>query len=191
VDTAGFNPVDRLIRALRARRVTRLVRPGDVVVDLGCGHDMWLLGMLEDRIERGIGVDPDLVASSRGRLEARPGDAAKVLPELPDGSVDRVVLLAVLEHIPPDRVVGLLREVRRVLGPVGSLVLTTPTPRSKPLLEFLAFRARVISRAEIEDHKRYYDRAAIEEVASCAGLAVARYQTFQFGLNSLAEVVRG
>ena len=189
MDTAGFNALDRVIRSLRARRVTRHVQQGDVVVDLGCGHDMWLLRSIEDKLGAGIGVDPDLEIESAGRLEARKGTALDVLRGLDVESVDRVILLAVLEHIPPSGVGDLLSEIRRVLRPSGSLVLTTPTPRSKPLLKFLAFRLRIISRAEIEDHKRYYDRAAIEEVAAESGMHVARYSTFQVGMNSLAEVV--
>ncbi|MGD9755045.1 MAG: methyltransferase domain-containing protein, partial [Acidimicrobiia bacterium] len=153
-----------------------------------CGHDMWLLASMESKLGQGIGVDPDLDIPSSGRLVARKGAADDVLPTLDAESADRIIMLAVLEHIPPDTVGGLLREVRRVLKTDGSLVLTTPTPASKPLLEFLAFRLRVISRPEIEDHKKYYDRHAIDEVASSAGMRVVTYKKFQFGLNSLAEV---
>ena len=45
-----------------------------------------------------------------------------------------------------------------MLKPGGLLVLTVPSWRAKPVLEFLSFRLGIVSRAEIEDHKRYFDR---------------------------------
>ncbi len=39
--------------------------------------------------------------------------------------------------------------------------MTTPASRAKSLLEFMAFRLKIMSYEEIADHKRYYDRESL------------------------------
>lgn len=98
------------------------VTPGwqDVdVLDLGCGGG-YMAEALAQRGARVIGVDPSLASLSAAREHARQAGLAidyregvgEALP-LPDGSLDRVVCVDVLEHVQDlERV---LREVRRVL----------------------------------------------------------------------------
>ena len=84
----------------------------------------------------------------------------------------------------------LFTEFRRILKDDGRILLTTPTPASRPLLEFLAFKLKIISGPEIADHKHYYSRADIGGIAARHGLACETYRTFQFGLNSFASLVK-
>lgn len=73
-----------------------------------------------------------------------------------DNYFDLITMLAVLEHIEnPD---DMFKEIYRVLKPNGNLILTTPTPRAKPVLEFLSFRLKLIDKKEILDHKRYWNK---------------------------------
>ena len=78
-------------------------------------------------------------------------------------------MLAVLEHL--EHPTPILREIRRVLTPSGKLVLTVPSKAAKPILEFLAFRLGIISRAEIADHKTYYDRRSLTRLLDQTGFA--------------------
>jgi len=65
-------------------------------------------------------------------------------------------------------------------------VLTTPTPNSKWLLEFLAYKMKLISIQEIKDHKKYYDKGEIKKLAKECKLKLVDYKLFQLGLNSRA-----
>lgn len=63
--------------------------------------------------------------------------------------------------------------------------MTTPTPKSKPLLEFLAFRLHIINEEEILEHCHYYGKKEMENLALNLKMTLMQYQLFQLGLNSL------
>ncbi len=188
--TKDFNQLDLLICRWRLRQVRRHVQPGDTVLDFGCGHQAFFLRSVQGIVSRGVGIDYDAA-------DSRPAPNLEVLgfhfrDRLPfaDGTFDKIVLLAVIEHIPFDQRGVLLGEFRRVLRAGGQVILTTPTPASRPLLDFLAFRLKVISAPEIADHKHYYSRADLAALAADHGFTCTAYQTFQFGLNSLAAFTK-
>jgi SAM-dependent methyltransferase len=115
------------------------VRPGDTLLDLGCGFGRHAF----EAARRGAAVvaldaGPDEVAGVRdtfgamvdaGQLDAATARAGAVqgdalrLP-FPDGTFDRVIASEVLEHIPDD--VSAMRELARVLRPGGTMAVTVP-----------------------------------------------------------------
>lgn len=179
--------LDRLVRRLRARRLHQYLHAGASVLDVGCGTENWFLRANSSRIRLGIGIDPHLatttfsednVAGFRGTLSE--------FASLPDAHrFDVVTLLAVIEHFDIDSAEGVLRDCKMMLRPGGTVLLTTPTPRAKPVLEFLAFRAHLISKEEIADHSHYHTERSIRELLKSSGFFSVRYRTFQCGMNSL------
>ena len=108
------------------------LRPGQTVVDIGCGPGTDLASMAAVVGPNGtvIGVDrdPAMVTEARARLadrslvEIRSGDV-HALP-LEDGSVDRARTDRVLQHVAdPSQV---LAEFRRVARPGGRIVMAEP-----------------------------------------------------------------
>ena len=91
--------------------------------------------------------------------------------------------LAVIEHLPVDEVLSHLRDIGACLRPGGTLLLTTPTPAAKPVLEFLAFRLRVISQQEIADHRHYWSSHELMSALHEAGYSDIRMKYFQLRLN--------
>ncbi len=188
--TKDFNALDLFICRWRSGIVRRYLRPGTTVMDFGCGHQALFLRSVQRDIAQGIGLDYDAApARPAANLEIQRFHF-KDRFEFPARTFDQVTILAVLEHIPPDLVGPLFAEFRRILKDDGRILLTTPTPASRPLLEFLAFKLKIISGPEIADHKHYYSRADIENLATSQNLACKAYHTFQFGLNSFASLAK-
>lgn len=112
---------------------------GDVVVDLGCGEGK-LLKALAPLISRGIGLDLSSIALDRGRsgledagiknIELRCQDFRKL--NLPASSVNALVSLWALHHIPDDEKRVVLEKIRDVLVPGGLLHVEDDTFNFEP-----------------------------------------------------------
>ncbi|HEY8642305.1 MAG TPA: class I SAM-dependent methyltransferase [Candidatus Dormibacteraeota bacterium] len=99
------------------------VRPGDLLLDLGCGTGRHTREAVR-RGARAVALDlraDDLQTAREGALAVR-GDAL-ALP-FPDATFDHVIASEVLEHIPEDG--AAIAELRRVLKPSGGLAVTVP-----------------------------------------------------------------
>ncbi|MEK7541720.1 MAG: class I SAM-dependent methyltransferase, partial [Patescibacteria group bacterium] len=144
--------LDPLLARLRSRRIQPHIRRGSSLLDIGCGMGELLFG-LADLLYQGVGIDQRTEDKTVGNIRLMAGRIDTVLP-FADASFDAVSLLAVLEHL--ERPDAILREIRRVLRPGGTILITVPTIYAKPVLEFLAFRLHLISREGVADHKRYY-----------------------------------
>jgi|GEM_PF-530368 len=107
------------------------VRPGDVVLDAACGLG-YGSAVLASCTPAGriIGIDASRYAVEYARanyalpgVEFREADVAD-LGFLPDHSVDYVVSMETLEHLPDPE--SFLAEIRRVLRPGGRVVVSVP-----------------------------------------------------------------
>ena len=118
------------------------LRPGAVVVDVGCGPGATLETIAAGG-HRGVGVDYSPALARAAAAPGAPtvvGDAER-LP-ISDGAVDAVVIECVLSAV-PDKPAA-LDEARRVLRPDGALILTDMTlaaPFPEPLNTALAWIA--------------------------------------------------
>ena len=96
-------------------------------------------------------------------------------------------MLAVLEHL--DHPLEITEEIVRVLKPHGKLILTVPGKRAKPVLEFLSFKLGIVNRAEIEDHKKYYDLEELRDlIRQIDTLEIVHHKHFQFGMNNFCVI---
>jgi SAM-dependent methyltransferase len=184
------SPVDRLGRWLSTVRMRRLLgqTQGKRAADIGCGHDAALaLALFADAASVllvDIKVDPAL-ASERFRLLE--GYLPDVLRPLPDGSVDVMVCNNVLEHLDdPD---ATATEMHRLLAPGGVCVVNVPSWRGKFFLELAAFRLKVAPKAEMDDHKAYYDPRDLWPLLVRAGFLPSEIKARRHkgGLNTIAR----
>lgn len=96
-------------------------------------------------------------------------------------------MLAVLEHL--NYPLAMLQEIERILVPNGILLLTAPSHAAKPVLEFLSYKLKIVSEAEIRDHKRYWNRADLGEiVGKVQGLELLLHKYFQCGMNNFCKI---
>lgn len=114
----------------------RLLAPqhDEVLLELGCAageHTLPLAGM----VQRAIGLDfsADAIRLARARA-SREGSAAEFvqgdaadLSAFADGSVDKVLAMDLVEHVPDEVLAAMLDECWRVLRPGGRLVVYTPS----------------------------------------------------------------
>ncbi len=147
------------------------VRPGQRVLDIGCGTGNLLLAL--GRAAPGAdltGLDPDARTLARAARKAhragvavtwRPGFAEE-LP-YPDGALDRMFSSLMLHHLHDKD--ALLAEVRRVLRPDGLFVLADIDGHAA-LDGHGFFRRRMARNEMVRDNAGMVDRVA------AAGLAV-------------------
>lgn len=98
----------------------------ETIVDVGCSYG-YATRFLKAKAKNVVGIDPNeeyvSVASRRyPEIEFRTAYADDT--GLPDASVDAVVMLDVLEHVPSEK--KTLDEIFRILKPGGTLIITTP-----------------------------------------------------------------
>ncbi len=97
-------------------------------LDLGCGRGEWLRVLARTGV-RGLGVDGNegmAEAARNSGLDVQVGDLMECLRARDAGSVDGLSAFHVIEHLPPELVIELLREGLRVVRPGGLLILETP-----------------------------------------------------------------
>jgi len=116
---------------VRYALAAKLIRPGDTVVDCACGLGYGSAVM--SAMSRGarflaFDLDPGVIDYAQAnyghdRLSYAVGDA-EALAAIPDASVDMVVSMETIEHVPDwERV---LAEFRRILKPDGRLIASVP-----------------------------------------------------------------
>jgi 2-polyprenyl-3-methyl-5-hydroxy-6-metoxy-1,4-benzoquinol methylase len=182
--------LEPVLRRMRLHQVLPVLKrhPDCLLLDVGCGHEAKLLRSVEPYVKHGVGIDfkaPSIDTPTIRTLRSTIKDA---LP-FTDGAFDVVTMLAVLEHLSEPR--AIVQEISRVLKPGGQLVLTVPSHAAKPVLEFLAFKVGIVSREEILDHKRYYNRRSLQQLFSSSRLAMDVHRYFQLGMNNFVIATRG
>jgi 2-polyprenyl-3-methyl-5-hydroxy-6-metoxy-1,4-benzoquinol methylase len=175
--------LDKFIRWLRFRKVVKHIPKDSIICDIGCGRDAYFLKHISSSIKQGIGLDEEVESHEDPKLEFKKLKINKDIP-LEKESFDAVTLMAVLEHLSHPQEV--LKESFRILKPGGRLILTTPSPLAKPILEFLAL-LQLIDRKEIRDHKNYFWPDEVKEMLIRAGFKKEGIKNYYFAgyLNSL------
>jgi SAM-dependent methyltransferase len=159
-----------------------------VIIDVGCGDGSVLAVAARDiPAHRFAGLDWSAAAVQRARAKGltvlRAGVDPPGLP-IADGAADVVIMSEVIEHlVDPDRAMA---EVRRVLRPGGSLLLSTPNLAAWYNRGLLAFGFQpVFSEVSLRGvygrpgrvvagHLRLFTRRALAEFLAASGFRCVR-----------------
>jgi SAM-dependent methyltransferase len=133
-------------------------RPGDRVLDIGCGDGLFFERLSAFGTVEGVEPDPLAVSADgahRGRIHVRPFDAAFA----PGHHFRLIVMLDVLEHLSDAD--AALRHIHDLLAPDGTLVVTVP-----------ALRWLWTAHDDMNQHVTRYTAAELRAAARRAGLDV-------------------
>jgi SAM-dependent methyltransferase len=107
------------------------IRPGDSVLDLGCGYGEFI-NVVRCRTKYAMDLNPDALAFLGGEVTFLRQDCSSRW-HLPDSSLDVVFTSNFFEHLPDKEALGrTLDEVRRCLRPGGRLVAMGPNIKYLP-----------------------------------------------------------
>ena len=147
----------RIILALLAKFIRADPAAGPMrVADLGCGCGMMLSDLLASGYDA-VGIDASDLALEFCRARGVPAVKGR-LPgrvDLPDASLDAVLMLDVLEHIDDDK--GAFATAAKLLKPGGIAICTVP-----------AYRWLWTGRDKFHHHKRRYSRRLFTQLLRSA-----------------------
>jgi 2-polyprenyl-3-methyl-5-hydroxy-6-metoxy-1,4-benzoquinol methylase len=173
--------LDRVLQRWRFSKARHFIRPGDRVLDVGCG-DGEFFRYLGDRLGEGVGVDSVLAAPVEGdRYRLVPGrfpDAFDV-----SNGFDVITMLAVLEHLPEGTAEKVPHRCRHLLRAGGRVVATVPSPAVDVLLHVLN-RLRLMRGTAVHEHHGF-EPSVVPRMFLREGFAGVVSKRFELGLNNL------
>lgn len=98
---------------------------------------------------------------------------------------DTIVALAVIEHINIPEIYEIFKKFKEALRLDGKIILTTPTRAAKPILNFMV-RLGLADKENIAEHKHYWNKKDLFNLAGKTDFAIKKYKKFQLGFNQLA-----
>lgn len=149
----------RIIRCLVEKIGSTLNNPNPRILDVGCGTGANLKMLADYGKAEGVDISPQAIEFCRERgLDSVKLGAAEHLPYESD-SFELVTALDVVEHLDDD--VAGLREMRRVLGRDGRLLLFVP-----------AFMFLWGVQDEVSNHRRRYTLPSLLKAVEAAGFSI-------------------
>jgi SAM-dependent methyltransferase len=186
--TRGSGVLEGFLARKRANRANSLIpeslRHGKIL-DIGCGTFPYFLANTEfgekyglDKGVNGDGNETLLANKTFVQFHDITGNI-----ELPfaDGFFEAVTMLAVVEHVYPEVLPGLFKEIRRVLRTDGIFIMTTPAAWTEGLLKALS-ATRLLSPEEINEHKACYYPSGLASILCAAGFDRERISSGHFEL---------
>jgi SAM-dependent methyltransferase len=141
--------IDRQLRSLG-------LAPGIAILDAGCGSGRNMVDLARYGTVTGLELADASVAAARGRGVGEVVQSTFEAMPFPDDHFDLAVTFDVIEHLDDDRLA--LRQLRRVVRPGGTLVVTVP-----------AYPWMWSEHDVVNHHRRRYTRRTLEAAASDAG----------------------
>ena len=192
--TRGSGLLEGFLAKLRADKANKIISQNlkkGKILDIGCGSYPYFL--IQAKFNEKHGIDPSLKLSEiiDNKLNLQTIDITKTRPPFSDNYFDVVTMLAVFEHIDNDKLIFVLKEIKRVLKKEGLLIITTPAPWADKLLHQMA-RLGLISSEEIHEHKTHYTKSKIEEILIVSGFKDKKIKSgyFELGFNMWFTAVK-
>ncbi len=158
----------------------------DTVLDIGCGSGLFASFIASENAAAVLAIDANKEAIDFCRLTYQLNNLTfeqKTTDEinLREKSLDKIVLLEVIEHITKEQAELLLKNIQRLLKPGGLLVISTPNKRSLwPIIEFVMDKLKLAPKMNKEQHEVLYSRKQLSKLAANNGLMPITEKTILF-----------
>ena len=126
--------VQRYFQQRKTEMICKSLTPGGkgVLLDIGCGSGVQVGEIQKERsgIAIGIDINRNALRYAQGKNIHGASFIQADVHHLPirDGCIDQVVSAEIIEHLPCPET--MLNEIRRILTPLGEVVITTPNEHS-------------------------------------------------------------
>jgi 2-polyprenyl-3-methyl-5-hydroxy-6-metoxy-1,4-benzoquinol methylase len=176
-----------LYLSLRKYRKIFSVESDQVCADLGCGYEAKISKKIFSNVKR---VDLfDLSIGNKhqnSNTQIHIGTLPESLHKISLDTYDSIICNNVLEHIWDRKL--FLSEIYRTLKPAGVVVVNVPSWIGKTFLEFCAFKLKIASSLEMNDHKIYFDPKDLWPLLIEAGFTPQKIKIYRhkFMLNTIA-----
>jgi SAM-dependent methyltransferase len=158
--------------------IERLQAPdGARILDAGCGSGRNMIDLAHYGVVSGIELSQTSARIAKQRHAGEVVEGSITAMPFADESFDMAVCLDVIEHLEDD--VGALKELRRVITPGGSLLVTVP-----------AYQWLWSSHDEINHHHRRYSTSTLLAACEAAGWQCALSTHFNSLLLPVAIALR-
>ena len=174
--TNKYNILDQIISNFRSREIRKnFDLKNKKILDFGCGPNFKDLEKrysscskvtLIDKIGEPFNNDKIEFINFNNDLEYLDN---KIIFE----DYDFIFLLAIIEHLEkPEDVIKILK---KKISDNGVLFITAPGKKSKWILEFLAYKLKLINAELIREHKRYYDKFEYEKLSKLSNTKIIKF----------------
>jgi len=180
-----FSIIDKIIAIFRNREIGKNFNlESKKILDFGCGSNFKDLNNRYSNCSEVTLIDKIGEPFNDGRTEFFNfnGDLKYLDKKIADKNYDIIFLLAVIEHM--DRPEDVINILKKKISDNGVLFLTAPGKKSQWILEFLAYKLKLINEELTREHKRYYDKFEYEKLSKLTSMKIIKFYYFELGLNT-------
>ena len=181
-----YNIFDKIVSNFRTREIAKNFNlESKKILDFGCGSNFKELENRYSACSKVTLIDKLGEPFKSGNTEFLNfnNDLNDLDQKITNKDYDFIFLLAVIEHI--EKPENILKILKKKISDDGILFITAPGKKSQWILEFLAFKLKIINEELIKEHKRYYDESEYEKLSKLAGTKIIKFYYFEFGLNTV------
>lgn len=194
----GYGPLDVFLAKQRhkiAKKKIKSANKAGRILDVGCGN--YPLFLLNINFSEKYGLDKipqnksdeNIIKQGVTLINCNFEEVEKFPFE--SDYFDVVTMLAVFEHIIPENLVKIHKEIYRILKRGGIYIITTPAFWTDYLLRTLA-KLKLISDTEIKEHKDSYSYSMVSSVLQAADFPKnnLRFGYFELFMNMWVTAVK-
>ena len=186
-----YNILDKIIAKFRSKEITKNFNlKNKKILDFGCGSNFFELKKRYSNCSKVTLIDKLGEPFKDGNTEFLNYKDLNELNDLDKKIInkdyDLIFLLAVIEHLDePENVIKILK---KKISDNGTIFITAPGKKSKWILEFLAFKLKLINADLVREHKRYYDKLEYEKLSKLTDTKIIKFYYFELGLNTVCLI---